>query len=505
MHSRRQFLQEAAAFGLATGVLGASVPGLRAEESQPLRIPELIDARREGQSISLAVRAGETAFFPGVHSRTLGYNESGYLGPTLRVHRGDEVAVAATNSLRSPTTVHWHGLLIPSVVDGGPHQEIAPGATWRPVLPIRQPAATLMYHSHAHGLTAEQVYHGLVGVLIVTDKREQQLGLPSDYGVNDLPLVLQDRSFDAQGRLVYPTNMMAAMMGVRGEALLVNGTVNAVARVPRGLVRLRLVNASNARVWDLSFADRRAFHWIASDGGLLERPVQRTSLRLGSGERAEVLVDFSDGRAVALQTGPDPNATMGMGMMGRIMGGARRLLPFADEPETVLHFEPSGAPSSAGAIPQMLVPQERVDPAQAVRRREVTLTMGMGGMMGRGMMGGGMMRGGGMMGGLAINGRPFDMQRVDERVGLGDAEIWEASGDMFEHPLHIHGVHFRVLKRNGAAPGVEDQGLKDTVLIREPTELLVQFTQPATREPFVYHCHILEHEDNGMMAQYQTG
>ena len=115
-------------------------------------------------------------------------------------------------------------------------------------------------------------------------------------------------------------------------------------------------------------------------------------------------------------------------------------------------------------------------------------------------MGGGMGSGGGML----INGRPFEMDRIDERVRLGDTEIWEISGELMSHPVHIHGVHFEVLGRNGGTPVLRDGGLRDTVLVREPVELLVRFTQPAVNAPFMYHCHILEHEDNGMMGQFMT-
>ena len=461
-------------------------------QSTQLQIPELIDARNQGQSIALTAQAGRTSFFPKRDSVTLGYNGN-YLGPTLRVHRGDDVEMTVTNSLGEDTSVHWHGLLIPGELDGGPHQTIRPGSTWRPVLPIRQPAATLWYHSHVHGRTAEQVYAGLAGLLIVADEDEKALGLPSEYGVDDLPLILQDRQFEG-GALVLPQGMMATMHGRRGDTLMVNGTVNPVARVPRRLVRLRLVNGSNARDYDLAFADDRSFHWIASEGGLLEKPVELQSLRLPPGERAEILVDFSDGRPATLETGPDNNVSMMMRMMTGVasLGGVGR--------EAVVKFEPQGREALAVKVPEKLSTHEQVDASKAVRRRRFTMNMGMGGMMGGGAGMGGMMRGG--MGMLAINGRAFDMQRVDEEVRLGDIEIWEVSGEMMAHPFHIHGVHFEVLSRNGSAPGIRDQGLRDTVVVQEPAELLVKFSQPAVTAPFMYHCHILEHEDNGMMGQF---
>jgi FtsP/CotA-like multicopper oxidase with cupredoxin domain len=307
--TRRSFLAAAALGGI--GLAGAGLfRAARSEragaafDGQPLAVPPLLDARAHGGSIELTVREASTPFFKGVASRTLGYNGS-YLGPTLRMHSGDDVSITVDNRMGSPTTVHWHGLVVPGELDGGPHQEIAPGGTWRPRLPVRQPAATLFYHSHLHLATAEQVYFGLAGMLIVADEAERELGLPSEYGVDDLPLVLQDRSF-VDGRMVLPSGMMDLMQGRRGDTLLVNGTVEPVARVPARRVRLRLVNGSNARIYDLAFGDRRVFHWIASEGGLLDAPVEPHSLPLTPGQRAEILVDFSDGAPVVLATGASP-------------------------------------------------------------------------------------------------------------------------------------------------------------------------------------------------------
>lgn len=437
-------------------------------------------------------------FFPSRESETLGYNGD-YLGPTIRMYRGDDVQLSVANSLGEATTVHWHGLIVPGELDGGPHQPIEPGATWRPVLPIRQPAATLFYHSHFHGATARQVYLGLAGVLIVADDAQAWLDLPSDYGIDDIPLVLQDRQFE-DGRLVLPSGMTTLIEGRRGDTLLVNGTPNAFTRVPARRIRLRLVNGSNARIYRLSFDDGRAFHWIATEAGLLEAPVELRSLTLAPGQRAEILVDFSAGGSATLETARDTNLTM-VGMMGGLRDS---LVP---ERQSVIAFQAGAAGGPPSPIPARLSVREHASPTHAVKRRRFVLGMGMGGMPGGGMMGRGMM-GRGMMGGSmgigAINGRSFDMARIDERVRLGDTEIWEVSGEMMAHPFHMHGVHFEVLSRAGAKPDILDQGWKDTVLVQEPVELLVRFTQPAVNAPFMYHCHILEHEDNGMMGQYAT-
>jgi blue copper oxidase len=496
--TRRRFIMGATG---AAALIGAGLwrtrllASPRDEPLRPLHVPPLMDARAQGNALALQVQRGETEFFRGARSATMGYNGS-YLGPTLRVHRGDDVQVAITNALGEDTTVHWHGLLVPGHLDGGPHQNIAPGASWRPVLPVRQPAATLFYHSHVHGRTAEQVYAGLAGVLIVADDQEARLNLPSEYGVDDLPLVIQDRWFE-NGRMLLPNGMMTLMHGRRGNTLLVNGTPDAQARVPARLVRLRFVNGSNARTYALAFDDGRPMHWIASEAGLLAAPVAMGSLSLAPGERAEVLVDFSDARRATLVTAPDPNAPMMMG------GPMSRLRPDGVGRQPVLAFEPIGPSGNSVALPTRLVAHAAPDPARATRRRRFNLDMPMGAMMG---MGGGM-RGagpGGGAGAFGINGRAFDMRRVDERVRLGDTEVWEVSGDMMAHPFHVHGTHFHVLSRGGEAPMLRDQGLRDTVIVGEPVELLMQFTQEAAKAPFMYHCHILEHEDNGMMGQFGT-
>ena len=313
------------------------------------------------------------------------------------------------------------------------------------------------------------MYSGLAGLLLVTDQAEQALALPSEYGVDDLPVVLQDRQFD-DGLMVVPQGMMTMMQGRRGNTILANGTPNATARVPNGLVRLRLVNGSNARTYDLSFSDNRAFHWIASEGGLLDRPMSVRSLTLAPGERVEVLVDFSNGQPVSLKTAPDTNMPMMMGPLAQARNFAKEI--FGGQGETVLQFDPAGVQGTPAKIPERLVERPAADPSKANTRRRFVLSMGMGGMMGGGTDSGG---------GMVINGRPFDMNRIDEKVRLGDTEIWEISGEMMSHPIHIHGVQFEVLSRNGGKPITRDRGARDTVLVREPVELLVHF-YPAGRE-----------------------
>ncbi len=272
-----------------------------------LPLPMLINAAKQGNAVRLKAMSGRHAFIAGKPTRTFGYSAP-ILGPVIRVRRGDEVQVTVEDALDAVTTVHWHGLLAPGYNDGGPQHLIRPGENWRPVLKINQPAATLWFHPHPHHDTARQIYMGLTGMMIIDDGSDARLDLPRTYGVDDLPIVLQDRSFETDGSIGYDNNDLNALdiaYGARGDTIIVNGAIAPIAKVPAGLVRLRLLNGANAQNFDLRFKDERVFHVIASDGGFVSTPVAVTNLMISPAERFEILVDFSDGKAVALQTGPD--------------------------------------------------------------------------------------------------------------------------------------------------------------------------------------------------------
>ncbi|HOY77938.1 MAG TPA: multicopper oxidase domain-containing protein [Hyphomonadaceae bacterium] len=493
MFTRRRFLE--ASVGTVALLGGCTAEGQNARTALP--IPELVDARNQNGAIKLIAAEGQHAFLPGRPTKTYGFSAP-YLGPVVRIHKGDEVEFTVENRLDRAATAHWHGVLVPAALDGGPHALIRPGGIWRPVLKIDQPETTAWYHSHPHGDTGRQVYMGLAGLMIVEDGTGERLGLPRSYGIDDLPIILQDRQIDPDGSLVYSAGGPARMMGMRGDTLLVNGAISPVAKVPRGLVRLRLLNAANARTFDLKFTDGRTFHVIASDGGYLHTPVGMTSLIIAPSERFEVLVDFSNGKAGILETAPDGNMMRGMsgGMMaglGESVGGP--LMSFEPHPTSA---------ATASVLPQTLVPLAAVDPSRAIRRRRVSLDMGPSMMRGQG-PGGGMRMGGGMGPPMGINGQTYDMSRIDFAPKVGDTEVWEVTPNMMAHPFHVHGVIFHVLSIGGKAPAPYLAGGKDTILLNEPAELLMTFTQPAARDfPFMFHCHILEHEDGGMMGQYTT-
>ncbi len=489
-------LSGAAATGLAVGALPRWAHGAPSA-ALPLPIPRLIEARN-GEPVTLALQKTQHRFGSGPAVASRGISSS-YLGPVVRVRSGDTIPFRVENRLDEETTLHWHGMLVPSQVDGGPHNTIGPGGVWSPEITVKQPPATTWFHPHPHGNTARQVYQGLAGMMIVSDGADGDRGLPAAYGIDDLPIVLQDKRFGRNGEPVYAPGMMDIMHGFQGDTLLVNGVIGPVANVPAGIVRLRLLNAANARNFDLRFTDRRPFFVVAGDAGLLAEPVEVRNLVIAPAERYEVLVDFSDGRAVDLVTAPDthhggPGMMMQMGPPSRSAGAAERLMQFKPDP---------ASKPAVTRLPRALATLAAPDVKSAVAWRtfELNPMMGMG-MMGMHGMGG---RGEGPSHMMGINGRSFAMDRIDVTAKLGTAEIWEivATAMPMAHPFHVHGASFRILSKGGSKPGAHEAGWKDVVLVDQHAELLVRFDNAAPPNmPFMYHCHILEHEDHGMMGQF---
>jgi blue copper oxidase len=489
MLTRRKFAIGCGAFA-SSSVLDARFSfGDPAPTGTDLPIPMLIDAAKHGSAVNFRAMSGRHAFIAGKPTRTYGYSAP-VLGPVIRMRRGDEVQVTVENALDTATTVHWHGLLAPGHNDGGPQQLIQPGQNWRPVLKINQPAATLWFHPHPHHDTARQIYMGLTGLIIVDDGSDARLNLPRTYGVDDLPIILQDRSIESDGSIGYDNKDLNALdiaYGARGETVIVNGAIAPVAKVPAGLVRLRLLNAANAQNFDLRFKDQRTFHVIASDGGFLSAPVAVKQLMISPAERFEILVDFADGKAVALETGPDKE----MGEFGRVAPDG------SEDYVAVTQFEPIRTMSLVKQITNRLIEPATASAVSAVQRRQFVLDSGL--CASRQLAGPHT----DMPALIGINGRAFDPARIDVETKLGTTEIWEITSIGMAHPFHVHGALFRILSIGGAPAPDHLTGWKDTVLVEDKAELLVAFNQPATREhPFMYHCHILEHEDAGLMGQY---
>ena len=457
-------------------------PAQAGEFNTTLPIPPLLenlDKSGRSASFSLDVQQGQMEFFPGKQTTTLGYNGN-FLGPTIRVRNRQQFLIQVKNHLSQVTTLHWHGLHVPAKWDGGPRQPIPAGSSWNPNFTINQQAATLWYHPHAMGLTGKQVYHGLAGLFIIEDELSDQLNIPKEYGVNDIPLIFQDRRFFNNGEFAYIQSMHDVMNGVIGNSLLVNGARKPFLNVPAGLVRFRLLNGSNSSIYRLAFDDQRVFHVIASDGGFLEQPAAMNSIILSAGERAEILVDFADESNYAV-----------ISLLVDQMGGGRF---------EALRIGVKGSGERA-AIPQTLRTLDRIPESEATAVRGFLMeTMSMGqGRMGMGMMG---RR-------LTINGKKMDINRIDEKIKLGSTEIWEITNRSammmsMPHSMHLHDVQFQILSRNGRRPAPHERGRKDTVLIMpgETVRIISRFHDYTG--VYMYHCHLLEHEDDGMMGQFEV-
>lgn len=415
-------------FLLASGMFQPRNPN-DLQDKTLLKIPALLEDQNPDPNTAdfvLDAQAGQTDFVDSGPTDTLGYNCS-YLGPVMRIQRGQKVNIQVNNLLPFPTTVHWHGLVVDGEQDGGPHQGIQPADRWTPSFVVDQPAATLWFHPHFMGTTADQVFYGLAGLIYIDDENSNRLNLPKEYGVDDIPLIVQDRSFAGDGSFSYRTSMMGVEAG---DTILINGTVNPVLQVIKGNVRFRILNASNSQNFEFTMSDDLDFIQIASDGGFLEAPLIRKSIFLAPGERAEVIVDFAQPKSntISLMVGNKPVMSIHLSEMDTI----------------------------ATEVPSSLTAMNRIDEEVSINETEVWIIRNIGGMM-------------------------------------------QTGG----HPFHVHGTQFQIISRNGKAPPVEEMGYKDTVYvdIGEEVVIHVRFSHPGV---FMYHCHILEHEDNGMMGQFRV-
>ncbi|MEZ4867566.1 MAG: multicopper oxidase domain-containing protein [Caldilineaceae bacterium] len=459
----------------------------------PLKVPpaqwgELIHGQRV---YTLTAASGTTEFLPGLQTPTLGYNGS-YLGPTLVMTAGEVISVSITNLLTDVTTVHWHGLHLPGKMDGGPHQLIQPGAIWRPTFTMINEASTPWYHPHPHAemdehegaqasnvttsiaSTGKQVYAGLAGMILIRDSDSAALGLPHTYGVDEFPIVVQDRNFDADGSFrEYPVLQDRDLH--KGNYFLINGTLAGTLQAPAQWVRLHLLNGANARFYNFGFADNRSFYQIASDNALLNQRVERNRIFVGPGERAEIVVDL---RGLEGQT-------LYFAHYGEEVVTPLTSVDDFDEANLVLFTIKVTAPTAnpVTAIPLTLNDIVRLDRSQAVLTRTLVLNIP-----------------------PSINLKTFDMNVINISTTLGTKEIWSIINQSEEpHPIHIHDSPFQILARNGELPPDYEMGWKDTVIVHplERVDLIKDFSAFADPDaPFMYHCHILDHEDKGMMGQF---
>ncbi|MEM8801810.1 MAG: multicopper oxidase domain-containing protein [Pseudomonadota bacterium] len=483
---RRSFLKSTGA-----GVLLAS-GGIAWAQSTPRPLPIIpltdlsggIDGR-----LALTLAPGQHDFGTGTASETLGINRS-YLGPVIRAKQGQTLPFDVANNIGDTSTIHWHGLHIPGDVDGGPHQEIEHGVVWSPEVPLVQHASMNWFHSHMHGKTARQTHGGLAGVLLIEDDASLSADLPNTYGVDDFTLILQDKTFDGAGKMTYELTAEVFEDGFEGDTIVVNGAIAPVSQtVPTGLVRLRLLNACNARFLELSM-ETGPITVIASDGGFLSSPVQAESILMSPGERYEVLVDMGASETNALNV----NLDGGGGFFANLFGG--------DQTVTALSLTRTADKGFDGAMPTQLATLTPPKPEDATVTRSFQLNMDVGADLAALAMAWENFCGNAQA--MAINGQPMNMDRIDEEVRKGDTEIWRISVDDQLHPFHIHGCSFRILSQNGAPPPTYAAGWKDMVHVEDGwSEVLVRFDYEARKDaPYMYHCHILEHEDCGMMGQF---
>jgi blue copper oxidase len=512
--SRRTILLAGSAWAFA-GV-GECKVGKQTTARPSLSIPPELRADAAG-SIKLDAQTGAMRFLGDRETATYGVNGP-YLGPALRLRRGETVTVQVTNNVPENITMHWHGLIIPGAADGGPHQVIAPGKRWRTQLSVNQPAATLWFHPHHYPSTAQEVIKGLAGLLIVDDEEAGRLPLPSRWGVDDIPLIIQDRRFTPDGQFFDRMNAIAVTNGYVGDIALVNGARYPEARTARGWIRLRILNGSNTRGYKLGVSDNRSFYVIASDGGLLASPVELKDLPIYAGERFEMLVDGRDGRAFDVVTLPVAQDIM-------------RLPPF-DGPLPLVTIRPDGA-DGAGQLPSSLAVLPALPRQLPPVSQELVMNMfrDMQGMMPLQQAGLPAMIQSGktdpavvarvanlivndpalseaeQLSSNGVNRKPFSLEQIDFSAARDQDLRWRISEgrDLMPHPVHIHGCQFRIILQDGKPPEPERAGWKDVAPISNGgvSEILLRFPYQASRDdPYMAHCHILEHEDSGMMAQF---
>ena len=423
----------------------------------PLSIPELLEPTFDWEVVAyydLRIGKSRHDYQQTSLTDTYSYNGMSVLGPTLRLRMGDSVVISVTNELDQITTTHWHGADLPAEDDGGPHSTIKPRTTWVADFDVIQPAATLWYHPHAHGSTAEHLYRGAAGLIIIEDDNPAAATLPATYGVDDIPVIIQDRDFTEDGQLDF-----AIDPGGRGNldaTLTVNGTINPFVEVPKGLVRLRLLNASQARSYHLSVEGAEMVK-IASDGGYLASPVVLNQTMLSPGDREEIIVDVGESPVALVDD-----------TFGR-----------------VLELRQSGSVSSAGPLPDKLATIDRISESEITVDRTFHFDK--------------------VGDGWGINGVLMDMKRIDETVRLGDTERWTITAETGRHVFHVHQTQFQVLSINGEPPQPDEAGWEDSIFVDSGREIVIalRFNTYADNDtPYMFHCHILDHEDLGMMGQF---
>ncbi len=455
---------------------------------------------------------------PGTSWTTPMYRYNGMqLPPLIRAKRGDEMFLTLVNELADISTIHWHGFKVPGPEDGGPTEPVSPNSTRTYHFTLDQPAASLWFHPHPHGQTAEQVYRGLAGVLLLSDDVDDQLRQDNLVPAleHDIPILVQDRLFEAENsgerQLTYSDDHMSGF-GMMGGTTLVNGVELPKLNVETRQYTLRLYNASNSRTYDFAFSDGRTFSVVGSDGGWLPQPVQMDHIVLSVGERAAIVVNFAadqTGDRVMLVSRPfmggpatgmsefdssqqhGGTGGMGGGHHGGMDGSGEPMFP--GEGTDIMRFDIATAATDVVQLYERLPDNAqiwtRLSEQDATAERSFVMSWSH------------------TPGRFLINGKEYADDRVDELVEAGATEIWEITNiSPVPHPFHAHAIQWQVLDRNGNRPSGAELGWKDTVLVNpgETVRIIGRF-EPVNFGKYVYHCHILEHEDAGMMGVFEVG
>ena len=445
-----------------------------------------------GTTFNLNIHESTKQLVAGNQTITGAINNETFWGPTLFINKDDVVNMNVTNSLNESTTLHWHGMHLPAVMDGGPHQVIPAGTVWKPYWTVKQQAATLWYHPHLHETTHAQITKGIGGFIIVKDPAESALALPRTYGVDDIVLALTSRSYNATtNTFVSPPSSIR----VYGDSMLSNGTPNAQYTLPKQYVRLRILNAEIERGYNLGFSDNRTFYVIGTDGGLLGAPVAVTRLPIHVGERYEIMVNLGNdaiGSSIDLKAynsgqsqsfpGGEPNTD---GVFGSLLNNTTF---------NVLHIN-IGATTTTPitAIPSSLISNTYWTAADATVNRTVSITNG-------------------TPGGTPFNfdNTTYSLTMNPKVVNLNAIEKWSIANTnpaVFGHSFHLHDIEFKIVSRNSGTAAAYESGWKDTFFISkgETVSFVGKFDDFADSDvthPYMYHCHFSGHEDGGMMGQF---
>lgn len=462
--TRRQFLQGSA---LATA-LATTPQAVMAADRPPLKIPPLMDIGR-GKPVRLDLRPAQTQFDKGKLVDVWGVNGQ-YLAPTVRVKSGDFVKLTYLNNLPQKVSINIQGLQAPTEMIGSVHRSLEPKSSWSPIVSINQPACTCWYHADTMLNSAFQLYRGLAGLWLIEDEQSKKTNLPNKYGVNDIPLILQDQLLNKNGVQVLDKNSPQFL----GKRLFVNGQESPYLNVPRGWVRLRLVNASLSRDYELRLDNEASLHLIATGLGMLAEPVEMKTIRLAPSERVEVLVDLSDGKTTSLISGQKRDIFY---KIGHIFSNDDALTD-----NVILELRPEGMAAVINTKPNL--PTFSLDEFNLKISQERRITI--------------------RPSDYLINQKRFDPKRIDFSVAKGSIERWYLHSTQAVG-FTLQGAKFIIETLNRTPYPIQQLAWRDSVWLEADQEvtILVRFDHTAPEHlPFTFGVSNFMLRDRGTMGQF---